>query len=80
MSIIAAALAATTFTCAMERVDSMDPVRAQSVYDSKAVQLVYETPLEIDYVARPYKLIPGLCELPEVSSNGLEYVFRMAPD
>ena len=80
MSIIAAVIATTTFTCAMERVDSMDPIRSQSTYDSKAIQLVYETPLGIDYVARPYKLIPGLCELPEVSSNGLEYVFRMAPD
>ena len=64
-------LAASTFTRTLERVNSMDPADAQAVYDSKAVQLVYETPLNIDYAARPYRLAPGLCELPQVSSNGL---------
>ncbi|HBO99238.1 MAG TPA: hypothetical protein DD637_05335 [Verrucomicrobia bacterium] len=71
---------AATFTRTLERVNSMDPADAQAVYDSKAVQLVYETPLTIDYAARPYKLIPGLCELPEVSSNGLVYTFAMVDD
>ncbi len=80
MTFAAAVIAASVFTRAMERVDSMDPVEAQSVYDSKAVALVYETPLEIDYAARPYRLIPGVCELPDVSADGLEYVFRMVPD
>ena len=77
MGIIAVAALAATFTCAMERVDSMDPVKAQSMYDSRAVQLVYETPLLIDYGARPYRLAPGLCELPDVSGDGLVYTFRM---
>jgi len=77
---LAAVLATAVFTRAMERVDSMDPVNSQSTYDSCAVQLVYETPLEIDYKARPYRLAPGLCELPEVSDDGLTYVFRSVPD
>jgi len=75
---IGVAVLAASFTCAMERVDSMDPVKAQSIYDARAVQLVYETPLVVDYDARPYRLAPGLCELPEVSADGLVYVFRMA--
>lgn len=70
-------LAASTFTRTLERVNSMDPADAQAVYDSKAVQLVYETPLNIDYAARPYRLAPGLCELPQVSSNGLVYTFAL---
>ena len=78
MSLLAtAALLAATFTRALERVDSVDPIKSQSAYDSRAVQLIYETPLEIDYAARPYRLKPGLCELPEVSADGLTYVFRL---
>ena len=79
MVTFAAALVAATFTRTLERVASMDPAMAQSIYDSHAIQLVYETPLSIDYAARPYRLAPGLCEMPEVSEDGLKYVFRLAP-
>ena len=75
-----AALAlAAVFTRPLERVVSTDPIMSQSVYDSHVVQLIYRTPLEVDYVARPYRLVPGVCELPEVSPDGLRYVFRMSP-
>ena len=74
---LTALLAATVYTRPMERVSSVDPIDAQAVYDSKVVQLVYETPLDIDYTARPYRLVPGACELPEVSADGLVYRFRM---
>ena len=70
-------LLAATFTRSMERVNSMDPILAQTVYDSHAVSLVYESPLSVDYYARPYRLAPGLCELPEISADGLVYVFRL---
>ena len=79
MTAVACLLLAATFTRPLERVVSMDPLLAQSVYDSQAVQLVYETPLEVDYEARPYRLVPGLCELPVVSADGLVYTFRLAP-
>lgn len=75
MTLAGSLLLAAVFTRAMERVDSLDPAQAQSVYDSKVAQLIYETPLNVDYVARPYRLSPGLCELPEVSADGLEYRF-----
>ena len=77
MVTFAAVLVAATFTRTLERVASMDPAMAQSIYDSHAVQLVYEPPLEIDYKARPYKLVPGFCELPEVSADGLTYTFKV---
>ena len=76
----AEAAAASVFTRPLERVNSLDPVKAQSVYDSRAVCLYAETPLEIDYAARPYRLKRGLCELPEISQDGLTYTFRMVPD
>ena len=74
--IAAALFLAAAFTRPMERVATLDPVFAQSVYDSRVVQLIYETPLNIDYYARPYRLTAGYCELPEVSEDGLVYTFR----
>ena len=77
MTAIATILLAAAFTRPLERVASLDPIRAQAVYDSRAVMLYCETPLEIDYEARPYKLIPCVCELPEVSGDGLVYTLKM---
>ena len=74
---LAVVLVASVFARQMERVASTDPVQCQSVCDSKVIQLIYETPLNIDYYARPYKLVPGACELPEVSADGLTYIFRL---
>ncbi|MBQ6457223.1 MAG: hypothetical protein IJJ51_00290 [Kiritimatiellae bacterium] len=70
-------LLAAVFTRPLERVNSLDPVKAQAIYDSRAVCLYAQTPLEIDYAKRPYALAPGLCELPEVSPDGLVYTLRM---
>ena len=77
MVMLASVLVAATFTRTLERVATMDPAMATSVYDSHAVQLVYEPPLEVDYKARPYRLVPCFCELPEVSEDGLTYVFKV---
>ncbi|MBO5751602.1 MAG: hypothetical protein J6R80_04285 [Kiritimatiellae bacterium] len=76
MMLAFAVLATAVFTRPMERVSTMDPAQARSVYDSHAIALVYETPLEIDYKKRPYCLVPGFCEMPEVSDDGLTYIFR----
>ena len=76
MTAVAALVVAAVFTRTMERVSTMDPVQTRSVYDTHAVGLVYERPLEVDYTARPYRLAPGFCELPEVSPDGLTYFFR----
>lgn len=73
--------AETVFRRSMDRVASMDPALASALYPLRAVSLVYETLLEFDYEARPYRLVPGLAEaLPEVSSNGCVYVLRLRPD
>jgi len=71
----------TVFRRGMDRVSSLDPAMASSLYAARAVQLVYETLLEYDYRARPYRLIPGLAtHLPEVQSNGCVYVFTLHPE
>lgn len=77
MTLFPALLVAATFACPMERVSSLKPHQAQSAYDSYAVQLIYEPPLAIDYAARPYRLVPCYCELPEVSEDGLVYRLRV---
>lgn len=79
MTLSCAVLFAATFTRAITSIESLDPVKAQTTYDCHAVQLLYETPLEIDYSARPYRIKPGVCELPEISADGLTYTFRMVP-
>lgn len=68
--------AVSVFTRPMERVSTLDPAMCRSVYDARAVELVSETVLGIDYAARPYRLTKAFCELPEVSEDGLVYVFR----
>ena len=78
LMLLGTACAAATYRRPLERVASMDPIHASAVYDSRAVSLVYEPLLEIDYEARPYRLRGLLAEgLPEISEDGLEWTFRL---
>ncbi len=77
MVVISVILFAVTLTRPMERVSSMEPSESRTVYDACATALCFETPLEIDYASRPYRLVPGCCELPRVSADGLEYRFAV---
>lgn len=70
-------LAVTTFTRPLDRVNTLDPALSQSAYDARAIALVYESPLAVDYAARPYRLTAGCCELPEISADGLVYTLRV---
>ena len=65
------------FRRSIERVASLDPLRAAAVYDAATVTLVYEALLDVDYYARPYRLRAGLCNLPAVSADGLVYTFTI---
>lgn len=72
---IALLVLAAVFTRAMERVSTMDGAMARSIYDARAIQLVYESPLAVDYEKRPYALTSGYCALPQVSADSLVYTF-----
>ncbi len=62
----------------IERVASLDPVEGASVYAARCVALTYETLLEYDYEARPYRLKPCLATaMPSVSDDGLTYTFTI---
>ena len=62
------------------RVASMDPLRAGDETSAKAVALVYEPLLEVDYCARPYRLKSCVCDLPQISDDGCVYTFHVRED
>ena len=66
-----------TYRRALERVASMDPLQAASVPDSKAISLVYEPLLEVEYGKYPYRLKPCLCDMPDISDDGRVYTYRI---
>jgi oligopeptide transport system substrate-binding protein len=77
----AAAAGEEVFRRSMDRVASMDPAASSSLYSSRAVHLVYETLLDVDYLARPYRLIPLLAtEVPKPSEDGRTYIIRLDPE
>lgn len=74
----AVAPAPDTLNLVGARIGGFDPARAGDFASASAYAHVYEGLLQYDYSARPYRVIPAIAEsLPEVSSDGLEYVFRL---
>lgn len=66
------------FRRVIDRVASVDPADCASVFSARCCALVYETLLEYDYEARPYRLKPCLAaSMPEVSPDGLTYTFTI---
>lgn len=60
---------------------SLDPAQAATVYSNMVVVNVFDTLYRYKYLARPYEIAPNLAlGLPEVSADGLEYMFRIRPD
>jgi peptide/nickel transport system substrate-binding protein len=76
-SLFAVCLISAVFSRPMERIRSLIPSEASSVFECYATALQYEAPLKIDYGKRPYRLAPGICHLPEISPDGLTYVFKV---
>lgn len=60
------------------RIRGLDPATSGEVSSSLAISRIYEGLLQYDYLARPYKVIPGLAEsMPGVSDDGLVYTFKI---
>ncbi len=60
------------------RIGGCDPARAGDAASAAVYARLYEGLLQYDPEARPYRLMPSLAEsMPEVSADGLEYVFRL---
>ena len=57
---------------------SLDPPRQFDGASAEIVMNVFDTLVEYDYLARPYRLAPNLVEsLPEPSADGRTYTFRL---
>lgn len=63
------------------QVASLDPAIAESMSAGRAVALCWETLLQYDYEARPYRLVPYVAEsMPEISEDGRTLTFRLRDD
>jgi oligopeptide transport system substrate-binding protein len=55
-----------------------DPAGAQDLYSGTIEQVLFETLLTYDYLARPAKLVPLVAEaLPQVTDEGKTYAFKI---
>lgn len=55
-----------------------DPAAVQDLYSATIEQMLFETLLTYDYLARPSKLVPLTAEaLPEITDNGRTYTVRV---
>lgn len=60
------------------RIRGFDPIKVNDMDSGRCIQRVYEGLVQHAYLARPFALEPLLCEtMPEISSNGLVYTFRL---
>jgi len=60
---------------------TLDPAQADDVISQHLVASFYDTLLQYDYNARPYRLIPSmLTAMPEVSADQMHYKFTLRDD
>lgn len=73
--------ARTLYTSGGSRVKTLDPAQADDLSSRNMVAGIYDTLLEYDYVARPYRLVPSmLAGMPETNSTLDVYTFRLRDD
>ena len=62
-------------------VKSLDPALAADVTSRNMAGAIFDTLLQYNYLARPYKLEPSiLSEMPSVSDNNRQYTFKIRKD
>ena len=58
--------------------EGFDPAAAHDLYSGTVEQVIFETLLTYDYLARPAKLVPLTAEaLPQITDNGQTYTFKI---
>jgi ABC-type transport system substrate-binding protein len=58
--------------------DGFDMIRTANFYSGWVSEVIYETLLTYDYLARPAKLVPQTAEaMPEISEDGKTYTFHI---
>jgi len=57
-----------------------DPAQINDVYSSIIVAHIYDAPLKLEYLARPYKISPNTAAaMPDVSADGKVWTIRIKP-
>src|SRR4051812_31226974 len=57
-----------------------DPAQINDLYSSQIVTHIYDAPLKLEYLARPYKMRPNTAAaMPEVSAAGRTWTIRIRP-
>src|SRR6185436_20072554 len=57
-----------------------DPAQVNDLYSSIIVAHIYDSPLKLEYLARPYKIRPNTAAaMPEVSADGRVRTIRIKP-
>src|SRR3954467_13484247 len=57
-----------------------DPAQINDLYSSQIVAHIYDSPLKLEYLARPYKIRPNTAAaMPEVSADGKVWTIRIRP-
>lgn len=68
-------------TAGGSRVKTLDPAQADDLASRNMVGALYDTLLQYDYLARPYKLIPSmLAKMPEANQSLDVYTFTLRDD
>ena len=63
------------------RLRTLDPVQADDPASRNLCGAIFDTLVEYDYLARPYKLVPSmLAEMPKHNRDFTEYRFKLRPD
>ena len=63
------------------RVKTLDPVKADDLASRNMAGCLFDTLLQYDYAARPYKLIPAmLSEMPQIADEGKRLIFTLRED
>lgn len=63
------------------QVKTLDPILADDAPSRNLAAALFDTLLEYDYLARPYRLRPSMLRaMPEVSADGKRWTFALRPD
>lgn len=58
-------------------VKGLDPAHTSDLYSATVIAQLYDSLLQYNYLKRPATLEPAISELPEISSDGRTYVFKI---
>ena len=56
-----------------------DPARVSDTYSNTVATAIFDAPVRWAYLARPFRMEPSGCELPEVSADFKTITFKVRP-